>query len=352
VDIGKFGHCWHPNAVAVGWRPYCVGQWEWTDCGWYWQSSEPWSWACYHYGSWVLDPTYGWVWVPAVEWAPAWVVWRESDAYIGWAPCAPAGITVAPTVFAFVPAPQFCDPIRPSVVIVNNTRIIEQTRVVNNVTRETRTIEGATRPVIVNQGPRVDLVQRATHRSLQAVPVREVVQRTPTPKNITATANERQRVLQEPAQNRPTRETPPIVQSQSQQLKDLRPAPSPNRPKTPATEPPTGRQPERVYPREPNRPPVTPQGQQTKPPAEKQPERVYPREAKRPPVIERPSSVPTQPIKPPAAQTGREQNRVYGPPPANPPTQRVAPTQPRPVTPPPPPTGPAPEQKEREREGR
>jgi hypothetical protein len=31
----------------------------------------------------------GWVWVPGSEWAPAWVSWRESDDYIGWAPLPP-----------------------------------------------------------------------------------------------------------------------------------------------------------------------------------------------------------------------------------------------------------------------
>src|SRR5579859_3167226 len=86
-NVPAYGRCWHPAEVATVWRPYTVGDWEWTDCGWYWVSDEPWAWACYHYGSWVYDPVYGWVWVPGTEWAPAWVVWRESpeDDYIGWA---------------------------------------------------------------------------------------------------------------------------------------------------------------------------------------------------------------------------------------------------------------------------
>src|ERR1051326_2921207 len=73
VDVGSYGRCWHPVDVEPGWRPYCEGHWEWTDCGWYWVSDEPWSWACYHYGSWVDDPGYGWCWIPGTEWAPAWV---------------------------------------------------------------------------------------------------------------------------------------------------------------------------------------------------------------------------------------------------------------------------------------
>ena len=95
VTVGSYGRCWHPNGVAVGWRPYCSGQWVWTDCGWYWQSDEPWAWACYHYGNWVYDGTIGWVWVPGIEWAPAWVSWRTGPGYIGWAPLGPRGVVYA-----------------------------------------------------------------------------------------------------------------------------------------------------------------------------------------------------------------------------------------------------------------
>ena len=104
VEIGSYGRCWHPAGVAVAWRPYCSGEWVWTDCGWYWQSEEPWGWACYHYGYWVEDPAYGWVWVPGVEWAPAWVSWRVGGGYVGWAPMAPPGFFFAarPRAEAFV----------------------------------------------------------------------------------------------------------------------------------------------------------------------------------------------------------------------------------------------------------
>src|SRR5438874_3076344 len=106
VDVSSYGRCWHPR-VAAGWRPYATGHWEWTDVGWYWVSDEPWSWACYHYGAWEYDPSYGWVWVPGTEWAPAWVTWRESDDYIGWAPCGPEGVVLAPSLFVFVDIGHF-----------------------------------------------------------------------------------------------------------------------------------------------------------------------------------------------------------------------------------------------------
>src|ERR1051325_5088468 len=64
IDIPGHGHCWRPTNVEVGWRPYCNGHWVWTDLGWYWESDEPWGWACYHYGDWAYEDAYGWVWVP------------------------------------------------------------------------------------------------------------------------------------------------------------------------------------------------------------------------------------------------------------------------------------------------
>ena len=30
-------------------------------------------------GRWFFDDSYGWVWVPGSEWAPAWVAWRYGD---------------------------------------------------------------------------------------------------------------------------------------------------------------------------------------------------------------------------------------------------------------------------------
>ena len=69
VNFSTYGRCWHPSQVDADWRPYSNGSWVWTDAGWYWQSDEPWSWACYHYGSWNYDTSYGWIWIPATDWA-------------------------------------------------------------------------------------------------------------------------------------------------------------------------------------------------------------------------------------------------------------------------------------------
>ena len=83
----RFGYVWYPNAVQQGWRPYTVGNWVYTEeYGWYWDSPEPFAWAVYHYGRWGYDEEYGWYWVPGDTWSPAWVQWRYSDEYVGWAP--------------------------------------------------------------------------------------------------------------------------------------------------------------------------------------------------------------------------------------------------------------------------
>ncbi len=113
VSAGAYGRVWRPARVAPGWRPYYYGRWEWTDEGWLWVSDEPWGWATYHYGRWAYDSYYGWVWIPGYQWAPAWVTWRYSPEYIGWAPLGPGFsvyVTSYPTVYGwwtFVPCRRF-----------------------------------------------------------------------------------------------------------------------------------------------------------------------------------------------------------------------------------------------------
>ncbi len=85
-----YGYVYQPTVVRdSSWRPYTRGRWAFTNQGWTWASSEPFGWACYHYGRWALLRNVGWVWVPGSEWAPAWVTWRESPGHIGWAPLPP-----------------------------------------------------------------------------------------------------------------------------------------------------------------------------------------------------------------------------------------------------------------------
>jgi hypothetical protein len=184
VQLGRYGRCWRPAGVTAGWRPYCHGYWEWTDCGWYWVSDEPWAWACYHYGSWVDDSNYGWVWVPGVEWAPAWVNWRTGGDYIGWAPCEPPGVVSDPAYFVFVHSGHFRDHIRPDNVVFNNTEVINQTREISSVAREQRKIGGRAQTVMVNNGPRLATVEKATGHKFSIVPVEKAYQSTTRPEGL------------------------------------------------------------------------------------------------------------------------------------------------------------------------
>ncbi len=112
LNLREMGWCWRPSGVADDWRPYTVGHWVETDDGPYWTSDEPWAWACYHYGRWFLDLDHGWLWKPGIEWAPAWVTFRENEDVIGWAPL-PPGVDYLPVVEevyveeVYVPATAF-----------------------------------------------------------------------------------------------------------------------------------------------------------------------------------------------------------------------------------------------------
>ncbi len=87
IDYGVV--VWKPTIMHVSWLPYRMGRWVWTYDGWYWDSYEPFGYITYHYGRWFYDDYYGWLWYPDYEWAPAWVEWRYSNDYIGWAPLHP-----------------------------------------------------------------------------------------------------------------------------------------------------------------------------------------------------------------------------------------------------------------------
>jgi hypothetical protein len=131
VDIAPYGLCWRPAEAQriADWRPYCnMGHWEYTDAGWFWHSDYPWGEIAFHYGRWARDPGFGWVWVPGYNWGPAWVCWRQSEGFFGWAPLPPfarfevgVGLTFGGRVvtdfdfglpaeaFVFVPCDRFWD---------------------------------------------------------------------------------------------------------------------------------------------------------------------------------------------------------------------------------------------------
>src|SRR5581483_3422027 len=178
VDVHHYGHCFRPTGIGADWRPYADGQWVWTDCGWYWESDEPWAWACYHYGSWVDDPAEGWLWVPDIDWAPAWVEWRYGGGFVGWAPCAPHGVTVEQSLFTFVDVAHFHDPLRRADLVFNSPRIFDRTSRLAEPRRETRVFDGREQKVFVDHGPDVAVIQRAGGHAFTQVRVHDEVTRT------------------------------------------------------------------------------------------------------------------------------------------------------------------------------
>jgi hypothetical protein len=177
VVVGSYGRVWRPARVEAGWRPYANGHWQRSDAGWYWASEEPWGWATYHYGRWDWTAQFGWIWVPQTQWAPAWVSWREGAGYVGWAPLPPAArisvsgsVEVRDTViaprFVFVEERRLLEPVRLTTVIVNNTTVINKTVNITKIKIVNQTV--------VNEGPRTEIVERASGRRIEAVPAHEL----------------------------------------------------------------------------------------------------------------------------------------------------------------------------------
>ncbi len=173
---GSYGRVWQPAEYRRGWNPYYDGHWVYTDLGWTWVSDYQWGAVPYHYGTWVVDADLGWVWVPGYVWAPAWVVFSSGPDYIGWAPV-PVGYSVGmsihslgdrPDLFVFVASRDFLAPrVRTCAVTARTTRrIINDTRIENTIRVENN--------VVVNRGPDIRIVQRATGRTIQRTSIESV----------------------------------------------------------------------------------------------------------------------------------------------------------------------------------
>jgi len=177
-EYGNYGLCWRPTVVGVGWRPYTHGHWVWTDYGWTWVSHFEWGWAPFHYGRWIYDGYYGWIWVPDYIWGPAWVEWRVSDSYIGWAPLPPAArfsfsvgfsigsYSIPHFGWSFTHCTSFLAPRVILLPVRRNAIILRQTRFVTGIRAW-----GQRR--VYNEGPPRDFVERATGTRLRQVTVVE-----------------------------------------------------------------------------------------------------------------------------------------------------------------------------------
>ena len=178
LETSDYGYVWQPRQAesSRSWRPYTTGRWVYTDAGWTWISEEPFGWATYHYGRWTRLRGVGWVWVPGNEWAPAWVSWRKSNDYVGWAPLPPearfdqrTGIhnwsdsyyDIGPDQYSFVATREFGAQRVESVLLPpeRNVTIVNQTTNVTNITYNNTTI--------VNEGPSYDEVRAQSREPVQ-----------------------------------------------------------------------------------------------------------------------------------------------------------------------------------------
>ena len=189
VEVEGYGRCWRPVVVVQQptWQPYCDrGRWIYTDSGWYWASDYSWGRLAFHYGRWFRHDRWGWCWYPDTVWAPAWVSWRSSTDYCGWAPLPPHtrfrpgfGFTyydrnvgfgfdfgLGVDCYTFVSINNFCDPhpYRHAVPRQHATQIFNNTTVINNI------VQGNNNTVI-NRGLTPERISAATHTPIKPVPV-------------------------------------------------------------------------------------------------------------------------------------------------------------------------------------
>jgi hypothetical protein len=172
----QYGRVWQPRVYEPSWNPYYDGHWAYTDLGWSWVSDYEWGAIPYHYGTWTLDPAYGWVWVPGTVWAPAWVVFRTGPDAVGWAPVAPGfsvglsfgSATPASGSFVFVSTSDFVAPrIRPCVAPEARAQtLFRNTTIINNL--------GIEHDVVVDRGPDVRVIERASRSTIRVAPIEDV----------------------------------------------------------------------------------------------------------------------------------------------------------------------------------
>jgi hypothetical protein len=178
VNYPNYGYVWIPN-VDPGFSPYATaGHWIFTDDGWTWVSDYPWGWAPFHYGRWDYDNNDGWFWIPDNEWSPAWVSWRSSPGYYGWAPLRP-GISMSASFgrgynepsdrWIFVGDQDFTRSDVSSRYIdrSRNVTIINNSTVIVNIQKDNR------RNVSYIAGPNRNDVQKFTHTAVKTVVIQE-----------------------------------------------------------------------------------------------------------------------------------------------------------------------------------
>ena len=312
--VGSYGRCWIPSGIEADWRPYSDGYWQRTDAGWYWASSEPWAWATYHYGRWDFSGRFGWYWVPQTQWAPAWVSWHHGGGYIGWAPLYPTArfegggalhvnvAVISPRAYVFVEEGHFLAPVRRSTVVVNNTTIINRTVNITNVKVVNNTV--------INEGPTTTVIERASGRRVEAVPVRDLR------RSGEAAVSGRQRTPVSASEQRVPTPAPRQAQPDGRNAVTVRESPQAQKPPIAPRESPQAQKAPIVQRESPKalKPPIAPR---ESPQAQKPP--IAPRESPKAALRnDRPQSVPRKSIlaptasKPAAMPAVKPQSRTAG----------------------------------------
>jgi hypothetical protein len=244
TTVPEYGYVWIPAGTPAGWRPYMEGRWVYTSYGWTWVAEQPWGWAPFHYGRWAFVNYYGWVWIPGTVWGPAWVVWRSSPGWIGWAPLPPHVVFQSDVGLSGVYAEHDLDPgwfcfveerwlIAPRVLtyIASPTRNVVLFPRTRNITHYT-----IAQHRIVNHGLQVARVEKIT---AQAVPRMRLVP-TQTPGGQVR-EHERKVILYHPGRQSPSVHAP----AAGQPARPLpRPPTSPTAPAPGVTAVPQGRSPQ------------------------------------------------------------------------------------------------------------
>ena len=90
ADLARYGawspapdglRVWTPAKLPAGWAPYQQGAWSWNSpWGWTWVDEQPWGFAPFHYGRWLVVKG-RWAWTPG-QWGAARPVY--APALVGW----------------------------------------------------------------------------------------------------------------------------------------------------------------------------------------------------------------------------------------------------------------------------
>jgi len=183
VKHAKYRYVFCPK-VDAKWRPYSHGHWIYLKgYGWYFASDEPFAWAVYHYGRWFHEARLGWCWVPGNAWAGAWVAWRRSNDFVGWAPLPPTreGFVIdvdissqepPQTDWIFIPPKRFLEPRLDVAVVFGDQQpdVFQKTQFLGPVVVQNN--------IVVNTKIDVNFIQQQTNTKVVVVEPKPVDQPT------------------------------------------------------------------------------------------------------------------------------------------------------------------------------